>query len=246
MHLGGVVVGLPTAVFWSLALVASAAAEPAVADGLAVGPVNATPAATPIPSPLSVAPATLAAGTPLSVMLDADLSTMTAVLGDRFPVVVLHDVVEQDTVVIPKGATGYGEVTFTTNKGSFGKPGIIGITLRHLQVGDREFALSGRYREEGANKDGATAATMFAVGVFSAFIKGKPGVIPRGRELKARTGEPIPFMPGISAAPPAPIADTAILAGDPAPAAADIPAAPSVTPETPADTPEQSQTGGQQ
>lgn len=245
MRFGGMVAGLPAAACWSLALVAGAT-EPVVADGSAVAVTDPAIPAAPILSAAPVVPATLAAGTPVFVMLDADLSTMTAVLGDRFPVVVLHDVVEQDTIVIPKGATGYGEVTFTTNKGSFGKPGIIGITLRHLQIGDRQFALSGRYREEGANKDGATAATMFAVGVFSAFIKGKPGVIPRGRELKARTGEPIIFTPGISATPPAPIADTAILAADPAPAAADTPAAATVAPETPADTPEQSQTGGQQ
>lgn len=127
---------------------------------------------------------------------------MTAVLGDRFSVVVLHDVVDQDTVVIPQGTTGYGEVTFTTNKGGFGKPGIIGIALRHLQLGDRQVALSGRYREEGQSKAGVTAATYFAVGVFAGFIKGKPGIIPKGRELKARTGEAIAFTPGLSAVAP--------------------------------------------
>lgn len=158
---------------------------------------------------------------------------MTAMLGDRFPVVVLHDVVDRDTIVIPQGATGYGEVTFTTNKGGFGKPGIIGIALRHLQLGDRQVALSGRYREEGQNKNGATAATYFAVGVFAGFIKGKPGVIPRGRELKARTGEAIVFTPGVPAIAPVPVSVPAI-------------AEPAAAPETPTDNPAGTiQTGGQ-
>ncbi|WP_156417095.1 hypothetical protein [Sphingopyxis sp. H050] len=244
MRLGGVAAGISAAVCWSFAGAASAA-EPVVADAPAVPAVEADsiPAAAIRPDVPTIV-ATLPAGTVLFVMLDADLSTMTAKLGDRFPVVVVHDVIDRDTVVIPKGAPGYGEVTFTTNKGAFGKPGIIGITLRQMQIGDRQVALSGRYREEGANKDGATAATMFAVGVFSALIKGKPGVIPRGRELKARTGEPIAFTVGVSATPPAPIADTALLV-EPAPAAAQVP--PTAAPEPPADIPTtEAPTGGQQ
>jgi hypothetical protein len=69
----------------------------------------------------------------------------------------------------------------------------LSISLRYLELNGAKVLLDGRYREEGANKNGATAATWFAVGVFSGFIKGKPGVIPKGRELKARTGEDIAF-----------------------------------------------------
>ncbi|WP_447761911.1 hypothetical protein [Sphingopyxis panaciterrae] len=206
----------------------SAPAAPAI-----VVPAAADPA--PSPEPEAPPSATLVAGTPVVVMLDQDLSTTTAMLGDRFPVIVLHDVIDRNTVVIPQGATGYGEVTFTTNKGSFGKPGIIGIALRHLQLGDRQVALSGRYREEGRNKNGATAATYFAVGVFAGFIKGKPGLIPRGRELKARTGEAIVFTPGVPAVAPVPIAIGAPAIAEPATA-----------PETPTEnSAETIQTGGQ-
>lgn len=208
------------------------------------------------PGPIPVAPApavqpetrpvvTLPVGSPVFVMLDQDLSTMTAAIGDRFPVVVLNDVIDQDTVVIPKGTTGYGEVTFTTNKGSFGKPGIIGIALRHLQLADRQVALSGRYREEGQSKAGATAATYFAVGVFAGFIKGKPGVIPRGRELKARTGEAIVFTPGLAATlPPPPPAATLVVADAPDPTVS-VAAEPAAALDPPAEEPGTlSKTGG--
>ncbi len=219
MRWGAMAAGFSAAVCWSFA---GEAAQPepvsvpaaASADEPA-GPAPAQQPATPQSTALALA--SLPLGTPVFVMLDQDLSTMTAAIGDRFAVIVLHDVIDRDTIVIPQGATGYGEITFTTNKGGFGKPGIIGIALRQLQLGDRQVALSGRYREEGQSKAGATAATYFVVGPFAGFIKGKPGVIPRGRELKARTGEAIAFKPGVSAIAP-PFAGPSIPATtDPAP-----------------------------
>jgi hypothetical protein len=144
--------------------------------------------------------ALLAAGTPVVVMLDAGISTSSHVTGDPFGVTVLEDVVENGTVVIPRGSAGTGQVTFVTKRGAFGKPGIIALRLDRLIVGDREFGLDGRYREEGANNNGATFATWLAVGVFSGFIKGKSGEIEQGRELKARTGEAIPYRVGQDAA----------------------------------------------
>jgi len=173
-------------------------------------PASTVPAPVePAAAPAIVAQSRLPAGTPVIVMLDQEISTKASKVGDTFQVTVLHDVVDGPTIVIPKGTTGFGEVTFATNNGGFGKPGILSIALRYLELNGTKVPLDGRFREEGANKNGATAATWFAVGVFSGFIKGKPGVIPRGRELKARTGEDIAFaarpQPLIAAAPAAPV-----------------------------------------
>jgi hypothetical protein len=154
--------------------------------------------------------ATLISGTALTVSLDTELSTATNKVGDRFPVTVVNDVIEQGVVVIPKGTTGYGEVTFATRKGGFGKQGILGIALRYLNLNGRQFMLDGRYREEGRGNEGAAAATMFAVGIFAFVVKGKTATIPKGRELKAHTGEDIPFPAAlpVAATVPAP-ADSA-------------------------------------
>ncbi|WEK48103.1 MAG: hypothetical protein P0Y56_07355 [Candidatus Andeanibacterium colombiense] len=146
--------------------------------------------ATPAPISLEMLPAK----TPVVVALEQDLTTVTNQVGDMFKVVVAEDVVWQGTTFIPKGTVGSGQITFVTKKGGFGKPGIIGIALRDLDFGGTKFALDGRYREEGKNNNGATAATFFAAGIFAGVIQGKAGVIPRGRELHARTGEPIPFV----------------------------------------------------
>jgi len=183
----------------------------AIAGGQASGAIGS-----PAPSSADAIRATTAnalsklpAGAPVFVMTNEELSTKASKVGDRFLVTVLHDVVDGATIVIPKGTTGFGEVTFATDNGGFGKPGILGISLRYLELNGAKVLLDGRYREEGANKNGATAATWFAVGVFSGFIKGKPGVIPKGRELKARTGEDIAFLAGtqprVAGTPSAPV-----------------------------------------
>ena len=138
----------------------------------------------------------LPAGTPVIVMLNEELTTQASIKGDAFTITVLHDVVAEDTVIIPQGTTGIGEVTFVSRKGGFGKPGILGISVRSLDLGGETILLDGRYREEGGNNNGAVAATWVAVGIFSGFIKGKAGVIPQGRELKARTAEDIAFTVG--------------------------------------------------
>jgi hypothetical protein len=177
---------------------------------------SADPAPPQTPAAIRVPLSRLPAGTPVIVMTNEDLSTKVSRVGDRFGVTVLHDVTDGATVVIPKGTIGTGEVTFATNNGGFGKPGILGIALRYLELNGAKVLLDGRYREEGANKNGATAATWFAVGVFSGFIRGKPGVIPRGRELKAHTGEDIAYSPTaeprVSSTEPTSPAPTAVTA----------------------------------
>ncbi|MGN6817178.1 MAG: hypothetical protein ACTHJR_00740 [Sphingomonas sp.] len=144
----------------------------------------------------ATSPSILPAGTPLIVAMDDGLSTESANLGDRFHVTVASDVVDRGTVVIPKGTTGYGEVTFVGRKGAFGRPGILAITLRALDLDGKQVALDGRYREEGKSHDGA--ATMLATGVLSAFITGKTTGIPKGRALKAHTGDDISYVPAVT------------------------------------------------
>lgn len=177
---------------WSQVLPSEAAAP--LANAAPTDP--ATPSGQAIPA----AKATLPAGTPLMVATLQNLTTNENQLGDPFRFVVVEDLVQDGTIVIPKGAQGTGEVTFVSNRGGFGKPGILQIKVVSLNVGDRTLPLDGRFRQEGANKAGATAATFFAVGIFAGFIKGKASGIERGRLLKARTAEPFEFV--IGAPPP--------------------------------------------
>jgi hypothetical protein len=203
------------------------AAQAAVAPA-APPPVLPAAQAQAVPHVPPPAQAMLAAGTPVYVSLDQDLTTVTSNIGDIFQVTVLRDVVDGATIVIPHGAIGHGEVTDLGRRGGFGKAGLISIALRDVELGGRTVALDGIYREEGENKNGATVATWVMVGVFSGFIQGKDVVIPRGRELKGRTrlalaytpGAPPPAVPDRSPEPPRPTdAAPGAAAGSPASAA---------------------------
>ena len=202
---------------WTWAIIGLASAGAGVAAQtrpIEAGFSPAIPAATPA-TPSAAVSAILAAGTPVTVVTNDEISSMSCAVGRRFGVTVMREVVDRGTVVIPEGTIGSGEITFCTNKGGFGKPGILGIALRTLDLNGKSVLLDGRYREEGRNNNGATAVTFFAAGIVSGLIKGKAGVIPKGRALRARTGEDILFNPGTP--PPAvpaveaaqPVADAA-------------------------------------
>ena len=141
-----------------------------------------------------------------------DLSSTTNKVGDHFNVVVMYDVVDRGITVIPKGTSGAGEVTFSSKKGGFGRAGLLGIALRTLDLNGKSVDLDGRYREEGKDNGAAAGAVVFAVGIFGVAVTGKNSTIPKGRELKAHTGEDISYSGAALAVLPA--------AGTPAPAPA--------------------------
>lgn len=124
--------------------------------------------------------------------------------GSSFALTVVHDVMLGDYVVIPAGSRAMGEVTWLTSKGAFGKSGKMDIALRYVEVNNRRIPLTGTYRQEGEGNTVATVGGVIAAGVFAAFITGKSGVIPQGRELMARTKNDLPVqLPGpVTAATP--------------------------------------------
>jgi len=124
--------------------------------------------------------------------------------GSSFALTVVHDVMLGDYVVIPAGSRAMGEVTWLTSKGAFGKSGKMDIALRYVEVNNRRIPLTGTYRQEGEGNTVATVGGVIAAGVFAAFITGKSGVIPQGRELMARTKNDLPVqLPGpVTAAAP--------------------------------------------
>jgi len=122
--------------------------------------------------------------------------------GSTFSLSVVHDVMLGDYVIIPAGARASGEVTWLTSKGAFGKSGKMDIALRYVEVNNRRVPLTGTYRQEGEGNTVATVGGVIAAGVFAAFITGKSGVIPQGRELMARTKSDLPVqLPGPMTAP---------------------------------------------
>jgi hypothetical protein len=129
----------------------------------------------------------LPANTEILLSMNEELNTKRNVQGDTFYMTVVHDAKVGDQVAIPKGARAAGEITWRTGKGAFGKSGKMDIALRYVEVQGQRLPLVGTFRQEGEGNTVGTVAGVVAAGVFAAFITGKSGIVPRGRELAVHT-----------------------------------------------------------
>ena len=157
--------------------------------------------AEPLPLPLEVSPvaaepaAVLPANTEVLLSVNQDVTTKGKKWneGDTFNLTVVHDVIHQNHMVIPKGSRAVGEIAWLTDKGMFGKSGKMDIELKYVEVGGRRVDIDGTYRQEGEGNTLATVGGVVLVGVFAGFITGKSAVVPQGRELMAHTQHDIPL-----------------------------------------------------
>lgn len=168
----------------------AAAAQAPQAAPVQSSPVAATYALAPVTN------ASLPANTAIMLRMNDELTTKGGKLevGHMFRLSVVDDVRLGDAIVIPRGAPAFGEVTWKTGKGAFGKSGKMEVKMRYIDLNGRRIPLSGEYRQEGEGNTVATIAAVVAVGVFGAFVTGKSAVIPQGRELKAHTTEALPVV----------------------------------------------------
>ena len=189
---------------------APAATAAAPAPAILAAPVQAAGQQTVLP-----------ANTELLLSMNDELTTKGIEKGHKFRLSVVHDVVLNGHVVIPRGTPATGEVTWKTGKGAFGKSGKMEIALRYLDLGGRAIPIEGTYRQEGEGNTAATIAGVIAAGVFAGFITGKSALIPQGRELKAHTKEALPvLLASAPASAPAVVAAPVVAVTAPAEAAA--------------------------
>lgn len=195
-------------------------------------PVTAEPAA---PLAIQAVERTVAANqvvlpsnTEVMLSMNEELTTKGGRIetGHRFGLTLTHDVTIGNYVVIPRGTPAFGEVTWKTGKGAFGKSGKMEIELRYLDLNGRRIPVTGKYRQEGEGNTVATVGGVLLAGVFAGFVTGKSARIPQGRELKAFTAEPLPVA--LPAGGHVPAATDAVPATTPASA----PAAPVEAPPT--------------
>jgi hypothetical protein len=130
------------------------------------------------PSPATNTLVTVPALTPVIVRVEAQLSSKTSKIGDRFDITVAEDVRVGDTVVIPAGARGQGEVIHAAKHGMGGKAGELIVAARFVRVGDvevrlRSFTLGAAGKD--MSVDSLAASLMF--GPFGLIQKGGEALI---------------------------------------------------------------------
>ena len=184
------------AVLASLAGCDEAGAPPSTAS------TRAQTAATTAVSPVVVAEQHDAAGhlvlpvnTAVPLVIDAELASNKAKVGDTFALSVARDVMAGSVVVIPRGTHAIGAVKTRSGKGTLGKSGKMEVEMRSLDLNGRVVTLTGGSRQAGKGNGAATLGTLLLFGPFAAAVTGTSARFRKGRAFTAYTAEPIVVTP---------------------------------------------------
>lgn len=161
-----------------------------------IPPADTTSAATPDPATAATASSLrIPAGSPVQLQLLDDVGSRGK-RGDRFRIRLSEPLLQGDTVVVPAGAEGIGEITHASRAGMGGRPGELLLAARYLvidgrQVRLRAFHLGG----SGSDRIGGAVALAFATGPFALFLHGGEIRIPAGTTGNAKLAEDLVVAP---------------------------------------------------
>ncbi|WP_432768027.1 MAG: hypothetical protein HEQ22_11395 [Sphingopyxis sp.] len=166
------------AAIWLAAATQAAPADAPVPIVAAVEPATGQ-AAVP-PTEIAVAPLVLRRDTPVHFMVVSEVTTKTHLAGHRFKLRVDKPVTVDGVVIIPVGATGWGEVLSAKKSGNVGKAGALEARLLYVERGDVHIPVSGTNSAKGAGGGGETALGILALGPLGLFAKGNNAKIKAG------------------------------------------------------------------
>ena len=122
-------------------------------------------------------------GLPISIILDAPISSSSAQVGDTFAFKAAKDVITNGYVVIQKGAQGEGQIALAERAGGNGHPGKLGLQFNWIAgVDGSKIQLTDTpHTDEGEAKKGASSTASIAtyillgpLGLFAHnFVKGR-------------------------------------------------------------------------
>lgn len=158
---------------WQAAPVDAPVPVAAAAEPLAPQPIPATI--------LPIGPSLLLRrDTPIHFMVVSEVTTKTHLAGHRFKLRVDKPVIIDGIVVIPVGATAWGEVLTAKKSGNVGKAGALEAKLLYVESGALQIPVSGTNAAKGAGGGGETALGVLALGPFGLFAKGNNAKIKAG------------------------------------------------------------------
>lgn len=162
------------------------------------GTAAKAPALSPAP-PDSAKPSTgtifVKEGTEVTLNLNQDLSSKTAITGDPVMLVLAKDLKVGDVTVAKAGCEAVGEVSNAKKAGMMGKPGELNLRLHYLKVGETKVALRGTQAKEGNSGTTGTVVLTVAFGVVGLLHHGKQVTIPKGTEVKAYLADDVSLPP---------------------------------------------------
>lgn len=167
-----------------------------LAEGVApaVLPLSPDAAASPAVAAGPIAPA-LPAGTEVELMVTKEVNSRSAKAGDRIKLRVNAPVRAGDEVLIPVGASAWGEVTAVSGTGAAGRSGRLSMRLLHLDTPSGPIPLTGTGDTQG---DGNTAGVVLGVlawGVLGLLNKGDNALFKAGDVIRGYVAAPAAEAP---------------------------------------------------
>ena len=132
---------------------------------------------------------TLQDGTPVRLRLNRTVSSAIAHMGETVDFEVTEPVINQNYVVIPKGAVALGHVTKVETKRRFGRAGALELSIDSVRLPDGQTIPLRATREKGeGDMSGARVAATIAASPVLVWVKGKDVTFEKGTETTAYVG----------------------------------------------------------
>jgi hypothetical protein len=138
---------------------------------------------------------TLQDGTPVRLRLSRTVSSANAHVGETVDFEVTEPVINQNFVVIPKGAVALGRVTKVETKRRFARAGALELSIDSVRLpGGQTIPLrANREKGEGDMSGARVAATIVASPVL-VWVKGKDVIFEKGTETTAYVSGDAPTL----------------------------------------------------
>lgn len=129
---------------------------------------------------------TLQDGTPVRLRLNRTISSATANVGETVDFEVTEPVINQNYVVIPKGAVALGRVTKVETKRRFGRAGALELSIDSVRLSDGQTIPLRATPEKGeGDMSGVRVAATIAASPVLVWVKGKDVTFEKGTETTA-------------------------------------------------------------
>jgi hypothetical protein len=167
----------------------------------------ATPSATATPKCCAIPASTIVA-----IEIGTTLSSQVNKPGDKFPIKLVEPIKIGDSIVVPVGAVGQGEVIHAAKKGGYGRAGEMLLAARYLEYQGSRIPLRSLGFTMGHGKSGegnALAVGFIVSGILPYFISGGEMKIETGTKAYAKIAADTPIT-----AEPAPVLTSPMAIGD--------------------------------
>jgi hypothetical protein len=129
---------------------------------------------------------TLQDGTPVRLRLSRNVSSSTAHVQETVDFEVTEPVIDQNYVVIPKGAVALGRVSKVQAKRRFGRAGALELSIDSVRLTDGQTIPLRATREKGeGDMSGPRVAATIAASPVLVWVKGKDVTFDKGTETTA-------------------------------------------------------------